>query len=104
MPRKVLAPARAALRFARGANGECGAPPPARRGIRALAQACVRQTSGRSAGALTAQRVDAGSGISIVTAVPRPGSEATITLPLSAATRSRMPMRPMPPPCETVGS
>jgi hypothetical protein len=49
-PRKALAPARAALRFAREAKGECGAPPPARRGIRTLAQARVRRSSARRAG------------------------------------------------------
>ena len=49
-PRKALAPARAALRFARRAKGGRGAPPPTRRGIRTLARACVRGSSDRSAG------------------------------------------------------
>ena len=37
MPRKALVPARAALRFAHQAAGECGAAQPGRRGMRTLA-------------------------------------------------------------------
>ena len=37
MPRKALVPARAALRFAQEAAGECGPAQPGRRGMRTLA-------------------------------------------------------------------
>jgi len=44
MPRKALVPARAALRFAHQAAGECGAAQPVRRGSRAPAPAGVPVT------------------------------------------------------------
>ena len=52
MPRKALVPARAALRFAQKAAGECGPAQPGRRGIRALAAAGGRVSSARHLRAL----------------------------------------------------
>jgi len=46
MPRKALAPARAALRFAHQATGECEAARPGRRGRRTLAGACPEERTG----------------------------------------------------------
>jgi hypothetical protein len=50
MPRKALAPARAALRFAQEATDGCEAQPPCRQGMRTLALACGRLSSARTAG------------------------------------------------------
>ena len=52
MPRKALVLARAALRFAQKAAGECGPAQPGRRGIRALAAAGGRVTCARHLRAL----------------------------------------------------
>ena len=52
MPRKALVPARAALRFAQKAAGECGPAQPGRRGIWALAAAGGRMTCARNLRAL----------------------------------------------------
>jgi hypothetical protein len=49
MPRKALAPAREALRFAQRAKGGRGPPQPARRGMRTRAPASGRVTSVRAA-------------------------------------------------------
>lgn len=46
MPRKALAPVRAALRFAHQATGEYGAAQPGRRGVRTIAGAGPEERTG----------------------------------------------------------